>query len=338
MNQVNNPVIDLIKERYLSKSLPGKRNDNFKLGLAIEGGGMRGVVAASMASALFQLGLTDTFDAVYGSSAGALIGTFFITKQMPLGPPIFYDDLNNPRFINLSRLFVSNKNIMDLDFLIYDILVNRKTMNWKGVIDSKIPLNIVVSSINQRKSIGYNNYKNKEELFTLLKASANIPFVAGKPIEYNGDLLFDALLYESIPYKKAIEDGCTHILTLLTRPLGKFRSSPSFIQKNVIAPKMKNLKNGLDEDYLNGHIDYNKSVNFLLESNHNSTNKPFIYSICPDKNEDEVKRLEKNRNKLINGAISGMNSVMKTFGINERLKYFEILYPTNDLGLVPNIK
>ena len=40
---------------------------------------MRGSVSAGMAAALEQLGLHDAFDVVYGSSAGALVGTYFVS-------------------------------------------------------------------------------------------------------------------------------------------------------------------------------------------------------------------------------------------------------------------
>jgi hypothetical protein len=71
-------VLRAIKARVESLSKPGARKDKFKIALAIEGGGMRGSVAAGMAAALEQLGLTDAFDVVYGSSAGALVGAYFV--------------------------------------------------------------------------------------------------------------------------------------------------------------------------------------------------------------------------------------------------------------------
>lgn len=42
---------------------------------------MRGCVSAGMIAAVCTLGLMDTFDAVYGSSAGSLIGAYAIAGQ-----------------------------------------------------------------------------------------------------------------------------------------------------------------------------------------------------------------------------------------------------------------
>eukprot|EP00526_Cylindrotheca_closterium_P007543 CAMPEP_0113620648 /NCGR_PEP_ID=MMETSP0017_2-20120614/10528_1 /TAXON_ID=2856 /ORGANISM="Cylindrotheca closterium" /LENGTH=711 /DNA_ID=CAMNT_0000530329 /DNA_START=271 /DNA_END=2406 /DNA_ORIENTATION=+ /assembly_acc=CAM_ASM_000147 len=75
-------VLQLIKERYDSYSTPGHRKDNSTLAMAIEGGGMRGCVSAGMAAAIASLGLTDAFDAVYGSSAGSVVGAYMISRQM----------------------------------------------------------------------------------------------------------------------------------------------------------------------------------------------------------------------------------------------------------------
>eukprot|EP00624_Nannochloropsis_granulata_P005738 evm.model.NODE_40878_length_7001_cov_23.792030.1 len=66
-----------------------------KIGLSLEGGGMRGCVGAGMLAAINHLGLRDAIDVVYGSSAGSLMGAFFLSGQTPLeGPGIYYDILS----------------------------------------------------------------------------------------------------------------------------------------------------------------------------------------------------------------------------------------------------
>lgn len=69
--------------RWATKSLPGKRkpSDSNKIALCVEGGGMRGCVAAGSAAAINFLGLNDAVDIVYGSSAGAMVATYFISRQ-----------------------------------------------------------------------------------------------------------------------------------------------------------------------------------------------------------------------------------------------------------------
>lgn len=77
-------VRELIKDRYERRSTPGRRtsDDASVLALSIEGGGMRGCVSAGMVAAIASLGLADTIDRVYGSSAGSVVGAYLISRQV----------------------------------------------------------------------------------------------------------------------------------------------------------------------------------------------------------------------------------------------------------------
>jgi hypothetical protein len=79
---LNHDVLQLIQKRASTGSTPGKRLDNATLALSLEGGGMRGAVSAGMAAAIASLGLCDAFDAVYGSSAGSVVGAYMVSRQM----------------------------------------------------------------------------------------------------------------------------------------------------------------------------------------------------------------------------------------------------------------
>eukprot|EP00535_Pseudo-nitzschia_heimii_P000069 CAMPEP_0197180954 /NCGR_PEP_ID=MMETSP1423-20130617/5381_1 /TAXON_ID=476441 /ORGANISM="Pseudo-nitzschia heimii, Strain UNC1101" /LENGTH=684 /DNA_ID=CAMNT_0042631103 /DNA_START=380 /DNA_END=2431 /DNA_ORIENTATION=- len=100
------PVIQLMHERKRQQSQEQKSNDENvskprtsntkkeKIALVVEGGGMRGCVSAGMVCAIHCLGLSDTIDVVYGSSAGAVIAAYFVSKQLPyFGPEAYYDCL-----------------------------------------------------------------------------------------------------------------------------------------------------------------------------------------------------------------------------------------------------
>ena len=74
-------VLRVIEERARSGSRPGHRSDGLRIALSIEGGGMRGTVSAGMAYALHELGLVRAFDAVYGSSAGAINAAWLLSSR-----------------------------------------------------------------------------------------------------------------------------------------------------------------------------------------------------------------------------------------------------------------
>lgn len=79
-------VLNLLHQRYHSQSAPSARadNDTAILALSIEGGGMRGAVSGGMAAAIACLGLSNAFDSIYGSSAGSIIGSYFVSRQLYL--------------------------------------------------------------------------------------------------------------------------------------------------------------------------------------------------------------------------------------------------------------
>ena len=54
--QGNHPALQLLRQRLAQRSLPNDRKDNFKLGLVVEGGGMRGAVSAGGLLELGNLG------------------------------------------------------------------------------------------------------------------------------------------------------------------------------------------------------------------------------------------------------------------------------------------
>ena len=137
------PVAKILRSRLENKSQPEARNDKYKIALALEGGGMRGVVGAGMLAALSYLGYDDCFDVVYGSSAGSLMGAYFLSGQTPYeGPGIYYDELSfgAKRFINLSNIW----RVLGLGFLdMKNWLFNLRTRLGKPVLNLDYLLNDV---------------------------------------------------------------------------------------------------------------------------------------------------------------------------------------------------
>src|SRR6476620_9162779 len=89
------PVLEVLLERQRQGSKPGARTDGLRVGLVVEGGAMRTVVSSGMASALEQLGLRDSFDTVYGASAGAAVGAYFVAGNVRQGTAIFFEHANS---------------------------------------------------------------------------------------------------------------------------------------------------------------------------------------------------------------------------------------------------
>lgn len=211
------PVLDIIKNRYENRFSPSY-NDGFKLGLVVEGGGMRGITSAGMLIELFMRGFDTIFDGVYGSSAGAINSTYFLAQD-PAGGDIYTNYIANSEFISLYRLLGRRKKpVLNISFLLDHVMENVVPLDWDKVVKSSTPLKVAASSIDQKKPVLLENFRDKQDLVECLRASATVPGIAGGPVDHRGYSLVDAMVYEPVPIWSAIDDGCTHVLTLCTKP------------------------------------------------------------------------------------------------------------------------
>ncbi len=334
MTKKLHPVLSVIWKSKKENSHPLQRNDPFKLGTVIEGGAMRGAVSAGMSAGLEYLDLKNVFDSVYGASAGAMIGAYFISGQAIYSTTVYCDDISNRNFIKdflgITVGLMTNKPTMNLPFLL-DIISNKKPLNWKEVINSPIKLNIVVSSIDKQRSVVLNNFRSKEDIFKAFEASSTFPFVAGLPIEINNERYWDASLYEPIPIKTAIDDKCTHLFVLRARPDGLLLKRLPFILKHFLSRKFDKVKKGLRKDFLRKVSGYAKTIRRIDEAESNHDTSPFIYSIKLPKGTTAVKPNEIRRAKLAEGVAQGVEAVMSTF-VKQKSFVSEVPCPFSNSG------
>jgi predicted patatin/cPLA2 family phospholipase len=272
----SHPVLALLRDRAASGSQPGARTDGARLALVVEGGGMRGAVSAGGLQALHDAGLARCFDAVYGSSAGAINATYFLSGQRD-GVDVYARHIANERFCDLRRLVkrrgastastasadelsggassssssTSSSDsdgaagvastmtasdprtsepalpppALDLNFLLKEVMDpgGAHPLDWDAVVHSPVPLKVVASCVDTLQPVVLENFTDAADLAACLRASANVPEVAGGPVQHRGRRLVDAAVFEPVPFRAAINDGATHVLTLCTRgpPAGR---------------------------------------------------------------------------------------------------------------------
>src|SRR5262245_49099238 len=158
----DSPVADVIRARRHSGSRPGHREpgDRHRLALCVEGGAMRGVVSGAMVAALEGLGLLDVFDVIYGSSAGAMNAAFFVAGQAAFGTTIYYENINNRRFINLARPAVGRP-VLNLDFLVWDVMCRDKALDSAQVVrDGRLKIVATNAQTAAADVLGYHDHES----------------------------------------------------------------------------------------------------------------------------------------------------------------------------------
>jgi Patatin-like phospholipase len=133
---------DVAKEIWqaLTRKAAGER-DIPPVGLVVQGGGMRGVYSMAVLAAFEEMGWTRCFDHVAGASAGAMNGAHFITGQAGYGVETYIDYLSNRKFIDFFRL----KKLVDLDYMIDDLVRHVRPFNLPALLDASTELHIALA-------------------------------------------------------------------------------------------------------------------------------------------------------------------------------------------------
>ena len=269
---------------------------------------MRGVIAGGMLAALEDLGLSSAFDAVYGSSAGAIGATYFLSRQASLGVRIYTEDINNNRFANRARLFLGEP-IVNLGFLVDDVMVRIKPLDTQAVLNSLTPLAVLATDVETGEATLLKNFADATELRAALRAGATMPVIAGGPCTFRGRRYFDASLSEPIPLRPADHDGFTHIVVLLTRPRGVPRHVSAF-DRLIVAPSLKRISGPLAARFLSRSAPY-AALQDQIATGISPSGRAQVLGIRPAVT---VSKLERDRDTLLTGAASGREAVLAAVG------------------------
>ncbi len=300
-------VLEVIKARNESGSRPGRRDDPHHVALVVEGGGMRGVVSAGMTVALEQLGLRDSFDTVYGTSAGAFAGAAFVVGQAALGCAVFYDALVSRSFIDPRRVARGRGPLIDQHYVNDDVL-ERGHFRWSALLASDVPFLPVATALDDLRPHAFADLPTKDEMKVALRASSAIPVLAGPPVAFRGRRWVDGGLIEAIAFRAALAAGASHVLVLQTRALGDVRAAPPSLLRPYLRRRLSEVAPGLAEAALSSAARYASDVTLLREPSHPEFRGAQVLAVQPDR-DLRVGRLTQDRARLFGAAVAAAGVV-----------------------------
>ncbi len=184
-----------------------------KLGLVIEGGGVRGIYAAGVLDVLHDLRLP--FDGVIGVSAGAIHGVSFVSGQKERSYRIYTRFCKDPRFFSL-RTWFRTGNIVDNDFCYREIPSVYEPFDEEAFMASRMAFWAVSTNLETGKAEYIRMHRCASDIAPLI-ASASLPYVS-RPVEYHGKLLLDGGCSDRVPLKAFQAMGFTRNVVVLTHP------------------------------------------------------------------------------------------------------------------------
>ncbi|MFF1573943.1 patatin family protein [Leifsonia sp. NPDC058292] len=227
-------VLQLLRERKRKQSLPGRRDDDARLVLLIEGGSSRGAFSSGMTIAIEKHGLLPLFDAVYGSSAGALSAAWLLSGRAESTVHAWWDPIVMRTTIDLRRA-LRRLPVVDTHFLIHTVYTEIHLMDFPKVLASPVEFHpIATDALTGQATDLYGRFHDQESLQAALRASTAMPLLAGEPIEVEGRRFVDAGVSEPVPIRTALAQDATHIVALRTRRSDEKVSAPDRLQRLIL--------------------------------------------------------------------------------------------------------
>jgi predicted patatin/cPLA2 family phospholipase len=302
-------VLDVIKSRKAMLDHSGAYSDSFRLGLSVEGGGMRGIVTAAMLVALKEQGLIDVFDSFYGSSSGCANLAYVLAGQNWEGISIYYDKLATKAFISPSRA-LRGKNIMNMEYVRH-VWKSEVPLNVDALLGSNRDIVLTLANVSKGIGILRRDFKDTKDFLEALIASVQIPILGGKPVKIRGDNYLDGGLFYADPFYAAIEDGCSHVLALHCRPRDGYPAKLTS-GTSLVAQLINNMGDGAGDIYIERLTKYYRESNELGFGAVRYGGVELYRHAVPAGGHD-IKRMTTDFAKLICGGREGYSSMMNVF-------------------------
>lgn len=224
---VTNKVLQLLRERSRQGSAPGRRGDSARLALVIEGGSSRGAYSSGMTVTVEQLGLLPLFDAVYGSSAGALNAAWLLCERAEKTMHAWWDPVIMRGTIDPRRA-LRRQPVVDTRYLVHTVYTEVVFMGFQEILDSPVEFHPLATDALTGESTDLRPFiRDQASLQAALRATTAMPFMAGQPVEIAGRRYVDAGVSESVPVRTALAQGATHVLALRTKRSDEQSTPPS---------------------------------------------------------------------------------------------------------------
>ena len=226
-----------------------------KTGLVLEGGGMRGIYTIGVLDCLMD----ERFQADYviGVSAGACNGSSYVSGQKGRAFRTNTEYITDSRYLGIKN-YLTTKSLFGMDFLFDEIPNKLIPFDYDAFFQSPCEFVMGVTDV----ITGCAKYFDKshvEPKNKVLRASSSLPVFA-PIVEYQGGRYLDGGVADSIPVKKALEDGCDKVIVVLTREQGFIKTPEKF---RSVYQRMYKKYPKFVEALDNRHHQYNETLAFL---------------------------------------------------------------------------
>jgi predicted patatin/cPLA2 family phospholipase len=281
----------MLRQRSLQGSTPGHRTDSARVALVIEGGSSRGAYSSGMTVAIEQLGLLPLFDAVYGSSMGALNAAWLLCARAEMTQHAWWDPVVMRGTIDPRRA-LRRQPVVDTRYLIHTVYAEIFPMGFQEILDSPVEFHPLATDALTGESTDLGPLiHDQATLQAALRATTAMPFMTGEPVEIGGRRFVDAGVSESVPARTALAQGATHVVALRTKRSDERVTPPARLERAVLTRWFARYAPGAAAPWLN-RVAIRESDEHLLDSD------PAILQIRPPAGSADIGRTERGETVL----------------------------------------
>lgn len=199
------------------------------IGLALEGGGYRGMYTAGVLDVWMEHGITC--DHLVGVSAGAAFGYNFKSRQ--IGRAIRYNKAYcaDKRYAGVGS-WLRTGDLFNADFAYREVPIERDPIDLATYRATPMRFTAVCTDLETGEAVYHDMPYGDERDIEWIRASSAIP-VATKPVEIDGHRYLDGGVADSIPSAWLLEQGYDRNIVVLTQPAGYVK------EPNSLMPMLK---------------------------------------------------------------------------------------------------
>lgn len=236
------------------------KKHNKSIAIAVEGGGLRGIVSAAFLNLFVDFGLVANVKLVSGTSSGAINSAYFLNQNME-------------RLFGLYRTMASRQFLQPWRW--------PDAMNFKYLFEEQIPQNYPLDLTALRTDArpfyisvtdvltGRSDCKLAQDcatdtlLYNLIRASASSPLFST-----NQEILFDRAyndghIEQAVPYQILLDKNTDYIFCLLTREKG-YQKRDSFFDRAFTSLALRKYPVSYRASFKDSHRKYNDQLQFIF--------------------------------------------------------------------------
>lgn len=198
---------------------------NPRIGLVLEGGGMRGMFSSGVIDVMMEEGIH--VDGAVGVSAGACFGVNIKSGQ--IGRAVRYQTsmCGNKRYMSLQSL-ITTGNLVNAEFAYHIVPTEIDIFDVEAAAANPMEFVVVCTDVKTGQPVYHTLERVDYDELEWIRASASLPFVA-QPVSVDGHLLLDGGLSDSIPLKYMQDRGYDRNIVVLTQPLGYRKPAAKYL-------------------------------------------------------------------------------------------------------------